>query len=421
MKAWKIIALVLLVFFLCISLAAFGPLFSANMTALNPNYIVSRADDLDLSQIVQEAFDQQADKGELPPEMTDEFITDLVDTVDRLEPVLKDSLDTAVHSVYDYLLARKEDPELAQTLRDTFLDPEFVAAFLDEIDIPTLVADMDLSSFVLGFLEEQSSGELPAEIEYLTGYVDEILIELGPWLKEQAAIVTDPLFDYLLGLSPDLDVTISMTPVKDALGDSLKADFMASPPQDLAGLSSEQLEQYFDEHFGQLAGDFPTALEFDTSVMADARADIAESLTEVENAFSESQQYIGYFKLTYTLLVVFMLLLVAGIILVHRRVKTASLTLACVFLTFGFIDLIGALVSRARIRPLLEQAEDITPALRDWIANTTSSAMTPMLVLGIVLLVLGGALLAVYLIYDRRERAIPSSPYTPADEDQPLT
>lgn len=53
MRALRIIALVLLIFFLCISLAAFGPLFSANMTVLSPSYITSRIDDLDLSQIAQ--------------------------------------------------------------------------------------------------------------------------------------------------------------------------------------------------------------------------------------------------------------------------------------------------------------------------------------------------------------------------------
>jgi hypothetical protein len=70
------------------------------------------------------------------------------------------------------------------------------------------------------------------------------------------------------------------------------------------------------------------------------------------------------------------------------------------------------------VRPTLENAEEITPALQDWIAGTTASALTPMLVLGIVLLVLGGALLAVYIIYDRRDRATPDYPYTTPDKDQ---
>jgi hypothetical protein len=519
----KIVSVSLLGFFLTLSLAVFGLLFTVKMTALNAGFITSRIDALDVSALAEEVIDEQATKGDLPEEFTEEIKAALIDTIDRLEPVVKERAGEGVESIYDYMLAKKEDPELAYTLRNALLNSEFVASFLDEIDlsslaetylssetvrqelpeeltdelqatlidaidrleplikervsaiagpifdyilgvsqsldlatsirnnlldsefvdsllseidIPTLLEDVDVSSSVLDFIEEQSSEDLPEDVEYLAEYVDEIIIELEPWIREQVDIVADPVFDYLLGISQDINISVSLEPIKDTLGDDLKEKFLESPPAELAGLSQTELDQYFDEHFGELADEFPSTFDIDESVLVDlreditsalvdveegleqARQDIADALAEVEEPLEESRQYVGYFTLGYNLLIVFMLLLIAGIVLVYRQVKGACRTLAGIFITFGVFNIVAVLVARALIRPPLEQIEDIPSSLQEWIVQTASSTLTPLLVLAIVLLVVGIALLAFSIIYSRRKaRMAAEYPYNSSSQE----
>ncbi len=525
MSALKVVSVSLLGFLLTLSLVIFGLAFTMKMTALNADFVTSRIDAIDVSALTEEIIDEQVSLGDLPEEFTEELRVALIDTIDRLEPVVKEQLDTSVYSTYDYLLAKKESPELALTLRETFfslefvssfldeidisslaeaylssesvqedlpeeftgelkadlvdiidrleplikerisavsdhifdymlgmsqsldmvslmreniLDSEFVGSLLDEIDIPSLLENVDLSSLAMDYLNEQTSEDISEEVEYLVGYVDEIIIELEPWMREQVGIVAGPVFDYLLGISQNIDISVSLEPVKDALGDNLREAFLESPPEELAGLSQTELEQYFDEHFGELADEFPATFDLDESVLGDLRTDItsaladaeieleqsrqdvAESLAEAEMAFGESREYVGYFTLSYNLLIVFILLLIAGIVLIHREVKGSTRTLAGIFITFGVFNLVAVLVARALIRPPLEQIEDIPSSLLEWIVQTTSSSLTPLLVLAIVMLVVGAVLLAVPIIYSRRQTRMKAGyPYSSSQEDEP--
>jgi hypothetical protein len=510
MGVLKVVAAALLGFLLSLSLVIFGLVFTVKMTALNAGFITSRLDALDVSAVAEEIIDEQVPKGELPKEFTEELRIALLDTVDRLEPIVKEQVNASINSTLDYLLGKKTSLDLALTLKNTFLNSEFIASFLEEIDIsslaeaylsaeavqaelpaefneelraalvdaidrlepvikervgavaepvidyslgmsqnldpvsilresllnsdfvaflldqldiPSLLADVDMSSLALDFLSQQSSEELPEEVKYLTEYVDEIIIELEPWLKEQASAVADPVFSYLLGESQSLNVSISMEPVREALDNTLKVAFLESPPAGLASLSQTELEQYFDEHYGELTEGLPLAYELDasaleatkieiTKALADVetrlekgRQDVAKSLSEAEKALGEAREYIGYFRLGYSLLIVFMLLLMAGIILIYREVKGAARTLGSIFLTNGVLDLIAVLVTKALIKTPLAQLE-VSASLREWTIQSVSSSLAPLLVLAIVLLVLGAALLAISIIYPRRQRLV---------------
>ena len=143
-------------------------------------------------------------------------------------------------------------------------------------------------------------------------------------------------------------------------------------------------------------------------------------MAEAETAFGESREYIGHFTLGYNLLIVFILLLIAGIVLIHRGVKGSTRTLAGIFITFGVVNLVAVLVARALIRPPLEQIEDIPSSLLEWIVQTTSSSLTPLLVLAIVMLVVGAVLLAVPIIYSHRQARMKAGyPYSSSQEDEP--
>jgi hypothetical protein len=276
----------------------------------------------------------------------------------------------------------------------------------------------------LEFLNQQSTEEIDEEMEYLVDYIDEVIIELEPWMREQASTVADPVFDYLLGKSQSLNVEISLESVRETLGGTLREAFLESPPAELAGLSQTELEQYFDEHFGELIEDVPSTFELDESILgtevpaeiaealADIKAeleqgrqDIAQSLGEAETALEESREYVGYVNLGYNLLVVFILLLIAGIVLIYREVKGATRTLGSIFLTFGVINLIAVLVARALIKPPLAQL-DAPESLREWATQSVSSSLTPLLILAIISIIIGIALFVGYFIYRRRRMPV---------------
>ncbi|MCJ7763930.1 MAG: hypothetical protein MUO90_02070, partial [Dehalococcoidales bacterium] len=138
MSALKVVSVSLLGFLLTLSLVIFGLAFTMKMTALNANFVTSRIDALDVSELADEAFDEQSIAEDIPEEFTEEIRVALVDTIDRLEPLVKKQTDANVYSTYDYLLAKKNSPELALTLRETFFSLEFVSSFLNELDISSL-------------------------------------------------------------------------------------------------------------------------------------------------------------------------------------------------------------------------------------------------------------------------------------------
>jgi len=193
----KGLAISLLSFFLFLSLSVFGLAIMLNGTILNPDFITSQLNRLDVSLLAEEILTEQ------PSE--EEFGTDLVNTITKLEPLVKEQVSAAIYSVYDYLLGKRESPDLALTLRNTLLSSDFIVSIVDELDISSLAREV---------LSEQLAEEIPEETGYMVEYLDEslddVITELEPWVKEQVSVAADPIADYLLGESQSLNIVISV-------------------------------------------------------------------------------------------------------------------------------------------------------------------------------------------------------------------
>jgi hypothetical protein len=318
--------------------------------------------------------------------------------------------------------------DIVTLFRDSVLHSDFIATLLDRLDIASLVKDIDVSSLALEFLNQQSSGEVPEEARYLTGYFDEIIIKLEPWLEGQVIAAADPVFSYLLGESQSINITVSLGPVREALDTTLREAFLDSPPPELVGLSRTQLEQYFEDHYRQVIEGLPLAYVIDQSALeparaemarlfaeaqkdlAQARQDIARSLDDAESALKDLREVISFFRLGFTFLIIFILLLIAGIILIYRDVKSSTLTLGSIFLTLGVLDLAGIIVFRALIKTPLA-AQGMPEPLKEWTIQTIGSSLIPLQVLAIIMLVLGASLLVISFIYPRwRKPVVKESP-----------
>jgi len=133
MKFLKGLALTLLSFLLFLSLSVFGFALTLNYTILNPDFVVSELNRLDISSLAGELLSQQIpQQGEFMAGAIDDVIADL-------EPWIKEQASTVIYSGYDYLKGKSQNlslviplepvkENLKDSLRKAFLQsppPEF--------------------------------------------------------------------------------------------------------------------------------------------------------------------------------------------------------------------------------------------------------------------------------------------------------
>lgn len=394
MKFLKNLALSLLSFLLFLSLSIFGLAFMLNSTILNPNFVTSELKRLDISSLAEELISEQIPREESAGEME----TALVNTITELEPLVKEQVSVATYSIYDYLLGKSQDLDLALILKDTVLSRDFIVSIVDKLDISFLAGE---------YLKPQLTGNIPAEMgylgEYLDEYLDDVITELEPWLKEQVSTAADPIADYLLGERQSLSVVISLEPVKESLREKLWEAFQKSPPPELANLPQSELRQHFDEFFTEFTEAIPATFELDQSLLGTKiPAQIAEALAEAEEALEEVRQYVGYFQLGYAALIALMVLLCLGIVLIHRQVRGATRGLGTTFLTYGAFGYAGIFVAKYFMRTQLTLSELPAP-LPTWLPQFLNNLIAPLEMLSLGFLIGGIVLIVVSFVYKSRQ------------------
>jgi len=241
-------------FFLFIFLIVFGVAFTVNSTALSSNFISSQLDEIDVSSLVQDMFTEEMDESDIP----EELMTAVVDAVDKLEAPVKVQFRAFIDDVYDYILGKRNEPDLAPALRNTFLSSAFVDSVLAELDLVALAEEV---------ISEQT-GEQEFSTEFQTAILDSIS-EYEFEIKEKISAASDPIFDYLLGETPNIDLAHIIR------HDILTSDFVVTLLEGL-DISSMALEFLG----GELTLDVPEDLEFLTDEIDDAIADFEAMVKE---------------------------------------------------------------------------------------------------------------------------------------------
>ena len=302
----KGIALSFLSFLLFLSLTIFGFAFMVNSTLLNPNFLTAELDKIDFSALAQDIISEQMATGEDFPE---ELLTALNDAIPGLEQVIKEQVNATIDDAYNYLLGKREQPDLKTTLGDTFMTAEFVNSVLAELDlsllleqvlsgqtgegefpeefttalidtfseletelkqrvanfldpifkyllgktntinlaqtlrdtiltpdfVTTLIDKLALSTMVSEFLGGALDIQLPEELQFLSDQMENAIaaLELGPMIQAELQDAVDPLLDYLLGQETTIDKTISLASLVANLENSLKQYLLDSPPTEI--------------------------------------------------------------------------------------------------------------------------------------------------------------------------------------------
>jgi hypothetical protein len=111
MKFLKGLGLAILGFLLFWSLSVFGLVLTLNQTILNPDFVVSQVNKLDIASIAGDMLGEQ-----MPPE-AEEFMVGVVnDTIADLEPWIKEQERDSIYSFYDYLEGKSQSLSLVVSL-----------------------------------------------------------------------------------------------------------------------------------------------------------------------------------------------------------------------------------------------------------------------------------------------------------------
>jgi hypothetical protein len=114
MKFLKGFALFILGSLLFLSLFTFGIAFMLNQTILNPDFIVSQVDELNIPLLAEEMLSQK-----IPPEAEEfeKYMGEVVtNTIDENKQWLKDQASDAAYVLYDYLEGRSQSLSLTVSL-----------------------------------------------------------------------------------------------------------------------------------------------------------------------------------------------------------------------------------------------------------------------------------------------------------------
>ena len=269
----------------------------------------------------------------------------------------------------------------------TVLNPDFVIAQLDRLDVPSLAGEV--------LREQLPLEQILGETEFIAESVDDVIADLEPWIREQASAAIYAGYDYFLGRSESLSLIIDVEPAKETVRESLWQAFIESPPPELAGLPSAEVERHFDEFYQEFSEQIPTTFEINESMIG----------PEIMVRLEQARHYIGYVQIAYWAAIGAMIALILGIIFLHRRVKGATRLIGGPCLSCGISALVGTLVIKYFVGAMLTQI-DLPTQLQTWLPQFLNDLLAPMQMYGIGLVVAGVALLIVSVAYKRRQPSV---------------
>ncbi|GEM_PF-1257109 len=199
-------------------------------TFLNPDFVGSILDNLDLSLLLEGLFPEQPAQ----EEFTKQLAEAIINTVSEHEAAFKQKFVDAADPIFDYLLGKTADIDLATALRSTVLTSDTVLPLIDEMSIAHLVSES---------LGTEFTEEIPEEMAFLADHVDELMPEVSADIEKQISANIDQLLDYLVGQRQTINIEISLRHTGQILENSLREHLRDMPPHILKPRMQEILTE----------------------------------------------------------------------------------------------------------------------------------------------------------------------------------
>jgi len=271
---------------------------------------------------------------------------------------------------------------IAFMVNSTVLNPDFVADEVDNIDVSALVRELT---------EDQLNELLPEEALFSEETIYSFITNQEPWLKAQARTAIYAGYDFLFEKTDSLSLVIPLEPLKEDLRDSLWQTFQQDLPQELLGLPASLLEPYFNEFYREFTFFIPSEFELNESFIP------PEAMTQI----TQVRQGINYFQFGYNLLIGFIVLLILGIILINRNLRSTTRELGINFLIYGVLMYAGIFLAGYWI-PVQLPLAIIPSSLQVWALQLANDILAPLKIFSLGLLVGGAVLIAVSFVFNSR-------------------
>jgi hypothetical protein len=207
------------------------------------------------------------------------------------------------------------------TINLTVLNPDFVTDELDKLDVYSVVI-------------EQAKAQLPGQEFIGSETVDELVTELTPWFEEQADAAIYSLYAYLQG-EQELNVVVSLEPVRAALKERAREVALASLPPELQGASQSQIDAFMSQVSAEIDNVIPATFQLSET---DAGQQITPQLERV-------REVIGYINTAYKVLIAAAVLLVLLIALAHWwQPNPIMRSIGITFILVGVAAILGSLI-----------------------------------------------------------------------------
>jgi hypothetical protein len=258
-------------------------------------------------------------------------------------------------------------------LQCTLLNPDFIIREVDELEIYEWASELAR--------EQVSGAEIPEMARpYVDETLDDILVELEPWVEDQVAVIVRTFGNYFHGQGGRIYLSISLEPVRESIIGNLEETLSEVPPA-VAEVALQEIERQVDE-------ELPATLEIDQNQW-DA---------EVVSVMEQVRQYTSQMTLMMILIGVLSLLLMGLVFLIHREIRAPARTLGIDLLVCGVVIFVCNLLARTLLAPRLLEIS-LPGDFQTKLPKLISDLYFPLDVYAVVVAVIGIVLLVVSFVY----------------------
>lgn len=273
------------------------------------------------------------------------------------------------------------------TINMTVLNPGFVIAEFDKLDIYSVIID-------------EAKAQLPGEELIGAETLDNIITELEPWLEEQTAAVIHAVYGYLKE-DQELNVVISLEQVRAIAQENLRQTVLESLPPQLQGASESQIEAFLSQVYGEIDKVIPQHFELNESSLE----------PEIMAGLQQARQIVGYIAIGYKVLIGIAVLMVLLVAMVHWwQPKPVARSIGIVFIVVGISFTLATLLSRFIPAAISRRAgqSDILFELQPKLSQLVTDVIAPLQMYGIGFLIAGIALIVISFLLRSPEAYVPT-------------